>query len=176
MTFAQHFAEALALGLVVAGDEDAVARGHGVQLVPDLRDLAAEALDRLDVQMVRRLDRRAGQGSDADARKPEKLLKDGRRSEQADRVVHAFEIVAALFVEFLGLDENDRGSGGEVVTQVAGQRRLRLRLVVCQATSSAGEFRRVHVPQAALRLRRELADGFDLVAEELDTERRLGVR
>src|SRR5205823_7327543 len=64
-----------------------------------------------------------------------------------------------------GLDERHPGAGGEEVGEVAavgGVRRGARR-----GAALAAEVGAVGVAEAALRQRRELADGLDLVAEEL---------
>ena len=61
--------------VVVAGDHDALAGRHGVQLVAHPGHVAAETLHRLDTQPERRLHRRAGQ------RRPFTL---GKRSSRAN--------------------------------------------------------------------------------------------
>ena len=102
----QHFAQALALGLVVAGDQHVIVRRHGVQFVADPADLAAEALDRFDVQMTGRLDRGAGQGGHLDAGKTQQLLKDALHGEQPGHVGDALQVVLALLVQFLHFDQD----------------------------------------------------------------------
>ena len=59
----QHLAEPFLLRLVVAGDQHQVVGGGLVQLVAQLRDVAAEALHRFDAQMTRGFAARAGQGA-----------------------------------------------------------------------------------------------------------------
>ena len=71
----QDFVQAFALGLIVTGNHHAVAGHRAVELVAQLGDVAAEALDRLDPQMTGCLDRRRGQSGDANVGKAQKLLK-----------------------------------------------------------------------------------------------------
>ena len=56
----QDLAQAMALGLVMAGDQDPVRRGRLVQFVAQAADIAAEALDRLDAQVAGRFHGGAG--------------------------------------------------------------------------------------------------------------------
>ena len=78
----KDFAQPLALGLVVAGDQHEVARRGCVQLVAELGDVAAEPLDRFDAQMAGRLDRRSRQGGNVHAGEAQQLLKRAGHREQ----------------------------------------------------------------------------------------------
>src|SRR5207249_1015932 len=99
------------------GDEDVVGRRQGVQLVADLADVAAEALDRLDAQVAGGFDGRAGQGRQLDVRELQELLEGPRDREQPGQVGDAFEVVFALFVQVVGLDQHGPRTGRQIVAE-----------------------------------------------------------
>jgi len=167
----QHVTQALALGLVMTGDEDAVAGRRRVQLVAYPADVAAEALDRLDAQVTGRLDRRPRQRRQRDAREAQHLLEDALHRKQTNGIGDALQVVLARLVEVVRLGQDNPASGGEVVGQVAALGRRGMRSMPYRAHQLRG----ISIAEAALGLRRELTDRLDFVAEELQAVGGFGV-
>src|SRR5262245_48152038 len=104
------------------------------------------------------------------------MLKRAGDREQADRVADAVEKMPALLAEVVGLEENSPAVLGQVVGEVtdfwrAGSVSARSP-PVAHAPGSPGVRQRQHArrfqfAQAPLRIGRELAERFDLVAEQL---------
>src|SRR5205823_1862049 len=74
----QDLAEALALAIVLAGDQYPVSHRRRVQLIPDLANVAAEPFDRFHAEMTGRLHGRTGEGRDANVGEPQELLEYAR--------------------------------------------------------------------------------------------------
>src|SRR5262249_12123871 len=92
----------------------------------------------------------------------------------------ALEIMLALFAQVVGFDEDGPGLGREVVAKMAGvSQRPRVLAVAFGAGAlddGAGYFDDLEFLQTSLRLRRELTDRFNFVAEEREPVRRLRIR
>ena len=170
---AYDFAEPLAFRLVVAGDDYAVAGGGVGEFLAQLGDVAAETLDGLDPEMAGGFHRRSRQRRDARVRKAQQLLEHAVHGEQAPRVGDPLQIMPALLVEVVRLDQHGPGVGREILTEMA--RITELLAVVRSAAFATYQFDCVRAGQAALRFWRELADGFQLVAEEFQTIGCVGV-
>ena len=151
----QHLAEPLLLRVVVAGDQHQIVGGGLVELVAQLGDVAAEALDRLDAQMTRRLAAGAGQGADVDAGEADRAA-ETRSGPRKSPVTsgHAFEIVFALFVQIGRLDQDRPGLRRQIIGQVSALRGLLRRAAVHNFGGSRGDLDGLQVLHAALRLRR----------------------
>src|SRR5439155_11522588 len=142
-------------------------------------DVAAKALDRFDAQMAGRFHGWARQGGDANAWEAQQLLERARHREQATGIGNALQVVLALLVQLIGLDQHRPALGLEKIAQVAGVKRKHLRAVpiivrMALAGTGGGNFYGRQLGQAPLRQRRELTNGLDLVAKELEPVR--GIR
>ena len=106
----KDLAQPLDLGLVVAGDQDVLARGRAVELGLDLGQLAREPLDALDPQVAGRLERVGRQRRDRDRRQADQPLEAALDREQPALVVEPAEVMAPLLAEVGRLEQGDPGS------------------------------------------------------------------
>ncbi len=177
-------AETLALGVVVTGDQHAVALGsvrplagggNAVQLVADAGHLAAEPLHRLDAQMTGRLNGRCRHPGQSHAGEADKLSQRPLAGEQSARIRHTFEVVLALFEQVVQFDEDRPGAGREVIAEVSRHGDGGGVLAFVGVRLQAGDLDARLLAETALRAGVELADRLDLVAEELQAVRVVGV-
>ena len=101
----EQLAQPLDLRIGLADDEHLVAEAHLVELVADLGDVAAEPLDRLELQVGRLLHRTRRHARRRHRGKLVDLLE--RRPHRVKRLrpVHPVEIELALFRELVRLDQ-----------------------------------------------------------------------
>ena len=170
----EHFAEAFDLGVVVTCDQDGFSGGDRIEFFAEFGHVAAKALDRFDVQMPDRFDRRRRQGRNGHAGKSQQLLHDRGQRKQSHWIGGAVAKCLALQLHIAGLDEKNPRFGRQVLGQVAAIKissPLRGgRLRDCQHS------RRFQLLERPLRFRCKLAERFDFIAEQFNAVWRLGVR
>ena len=115
----QYLSQTLAFRLVVAGDEHAITSRGVVQLLTELGDIAAETFHRLDAKMARCFHRVARQSGQADAGKPQELLKGPLHRKQSANVGHPLQKMLALFLQVVRFDQDRPGLGGQEVAEMA---------------------------------------------------------
>ncbi len=107
----------------MTGDGDAIAARDAFQLTPQLGDVAAEALDRLDAQMTGRLHRRDRQGGNPDAGKAQQLLNGAGDCKESARLGEAVQVMLALFLKIIRLDKSGPSIGRQMVADVTAFKR-----------------------------------------------------
>ncbi len=117
----KHVAQAFLLSVVVAGDQDEIGGGGGVELVPEFGHVSAEPFDRLGPEVAGRLDAGKGEGRDADAGELDQLLKDRRDGKKPREIGHPFQVEFGLLLQVTRFDQHRPRARGEVIAKVAAK-------------------------------------------------------
>ena len=160
----QHVRQAVDFRFGLAGDPDAILRRNSVEFLPHPQHVAAESLDALDAQVRGRFHARSRHRRDRHRRQLHQLLERARGSEQSHRVRNALEEVLPLLAEIAVLEQRDHRSRREVIEQEPEPTAAGVRVERAEDQQFAD------FVEAALRLCGEVADRFQIVAEEFEPD------
>ncbi len=147
----------------MTGDQHLIARGSTVKFGLDPRQIAGEALDTFNSQVTCRFQRIRRQGGKSDRRESYKTLEGRLHRVKPAHVIESGQVVPALLAQVCRLNKHDPGSARKVFGS-----RSETGLVLVVEAGRDGQRDVVPPVKGALRFDIEGADGFDLVAEELN--------
>ncbi len=154
--------QAAHLGLGLANQENLLAGAGVVQFVADLVDVAAEALDRFDLQPAGGLQRAGGHGRGRHRGEAAHLAEHVGHRVQFRRPLQTLQVMLPLGLQFARLDQQKPAFRRQEIGEMAAalQERLQHR-----------HFHGVHLAHAPLAGDLEAAERFDLVAQQLHPHR-----
>ena len=105
----------------MTSDHYLVAGGNAIELLAQLAQGADKTLDGLDPKMASGFDRSPGKSGDLDVGKTHELLENRGRREKTARVRHALEVVLALLLQVIRLNEGGPASGRQEIREMPAE-------------------------------------------------------
>src|SRR5690606_9211655 len=103
--FAKQFVQSLCFSFGFTNDINVLAAANGVEFVAHAADVAAEAFDRLNLQMACLVERTSRDRFGRDGRKFVELGQDGRDAMEILRPVEPLQVVLSFFLKLARLDQ-----------------------------------------------------------------------